>query len=162
MNWLRTRFAWQQLRKRWCIVVARAIFSLGDTAPVRLLLAWSSGLYAISLAWSAAMGIAVFDRPGYALMELLTIGPFQGEWLWVGLFSLHFIGVHWRILDPKEKVWAGIMVNFYGLVIWLYSTLSINLSLGFLLPTSSTEWVLILASGWALYRTGLQREMVTA
>lgn len=153
---------WQALQRRWCIIVARAIFSLGDTAPVRLLLAWSSGFYAASLAINYAQGTALFDRPAYALMEVVRVGPFHGEWLWAFLFSLHFIGVHWRILDPKERVWAGIMVNFYGFVIWFYSTLSINLSLGVLLPTSSTEWVLILASGWALYRTGLQREMVSA
>jgi hypothetical protein len=152
----------EALRRRWCIIVARTIWAAGDTAPVRLLLAWSSGVYAMTLGINTWQGNLLFDRPAYALMDLVHIGSLRGEWLWVFIFTLHWVGVHWRILDPKERVWAGILVNFYGFVIWFYSTLSINLSLGLLLPTSSTEWVLIVASGWALYRTGLRREMVTA
>ena len=99
----------------------------------------------------------LFQRPAYALMRELS-----GEWGWVLIFTIHFFGVHWRVLDPKERVWAGLLVNFYGFFIWLYSTISVNLSLGLLLPSSAVEWTMIFASAWALYRTGLQRELVTS
>lgn len=148
---------WVKLQSRYCVMAAKIIFFEADTSTIRLTLAWASGFYALSLAYHALAGTDLFTRSPYALMA-----KFGNEWVWVVIFGLHWMGVHWRVLDPKERVWAGLMVNCYGFLIWLYSTLCINIALGVFLPTSAMEWTLTLASAWALYRTGLRRESVTA
>lgn len=147
---------WAAFKRRHCIVIARAVHS-SDTFTVRLLIAWASGLYAVALIVATLQGLELFTRPVYALMA--TVG---NEWAWATAFLLHWAGVHWRILDPKEKVWAGITVNFFGFVLWLYSTLCMNLALGYFPPSSALEWTIIAFAGWALYRTGLKSELVSA
>ena len=53
------------------------------------------------------------------------------------------------------------LANF-GFVLWLYSTLCMNLALGYFPPSSALEWTIIAFAGWALYRTGLKSELVSA
>ena len=57
---------------------------------------------------------------------------------------------------------ARLAVNFFGFVLWLYSTLCMNLALGYFPPSSALEWTIIAFAGWALYRTGLKSELVSA
>jgi hypothetical protein len=155
----------------------RLVARMADTVTIRLLLAWASFLYAVlllfpsfftfiiqGLRWALFLPqvlpvdpIAVFDRPAYAVMALI---PGQ-EWTWATLFLLHWAGVHWRIVDRRERERWALAVNGLGFVTWAYSTISINISLGTVGPSTALEWILVGFSGWALYRTGLHKEMVT-
>lgn len=151
-----TAKAWTALQRRYCVALAKVVFFEADTSTVRLILAWASGFYAGCLFWHGFHATGLFERPAYGLMA--RVG---NEWTWAIIFLLHFFGAHWRILDPKERVWAGVAVNCYGFLLWLYSTLCLNIALGVMLPSSALEWTMIFASAWALYRTGF-REKVTA
>ncbi|MFL9668982.1 hypothetical protein WIX39_018680 [Variovorax sp. AB1(2024)] len=144
--------------ERNCVRVFKLIFFTADTITVRLLLAGASFFYAVLLVWPASAGEpALFDRPAYALMALVP----GGEWTWATAFLLHWAGVHWRAIDPVERVPWGLAVNILGLVIWSYSTAALNISLGRILPGTALEWTMVAASAWALYRTGLRREVVS-
>lgn len=150
---------WAALQRRYCVMAAKVVFFSADTSTIRLLLAWASFMYGGSIAFHLIFHSGDFfaERPAYALMRMVASG-----WGWVVIFMVHFLGVHWRVLDPKERVWAGLIVNTYGFLIWFYSTLCTNIAIGMVLPSSALEWTMIFASGWALYRTGLQRELVSA
>lgn len=144
--------------ERHCVVVARHVFFTADTLTIRLLLAAASFFYALLLLWPIAIGGPhLFERPAYALMAYVP----GGELTWGALFFAHFIGVHWRALDPVRRVNWGLAVNILGTVIWAYSTASINLGLRMLSPTTALEWTMVAASAWALYRTGMTREFVS-
>lgn len=146
-------------RDRYCVAIARLVFFTSDTITVRLLLAGASFGYAVLLLWPYLAGTPhVFGRPAYALMALVP----GGELTWATLFLAHFLGVHWRALDPVERVGWGLAVNILGVAIWAYSTASLNIALGTLLPSQALEWTMVIASAWALYRTGLSTEVVSA
>lgn len=143
-----------------CVQVAKLVFYTADTTTTRLLLAWASAGYAILLVlprFTSDMQY-YFARPAFALMAVVP----GGEWTWFTLLMVHFVGVHWRIIEQRERVKIGIAVNALGLGLWLYSTIALNLSLGRPTPTAALEWVIILFAGWALYRTGLGDEVATA
>lgn len=167
----------QHARSHWrrghhCLAIARLVFFAADTLTVRLLLAWASGVYAVLLVWPEisnavrhaglwlspaleallpAARPSIFARPAFAIMALFP----GGVWLWFGLFMGHMVGVHWRVLDPVErKPWA-LAINVLGLAVWAYSTLSLVLSMGMVLPTSALEVVVIFFSFWVMVRTGL-------
>lgn len=149
----------KRFSERYCIAIARLVFFKSDTITVRLLLAAASFGYGVLLIWPYfSGGPHVFDRPAYALMALIP----GGEWTWAVLFFSHCLGVHWRALDPTERVGWGLAVNILGVAIWAYSTASLNIAIGTLLPSQALEWTMVVASAWALYRTGLSAEVVTA
>lgn len=155
----------------------RIVLRLADTVTIRLVLAWASFLYAVLLlfpnffTWVVVAirfvlflptavpvdPLPVFERPAYAIMAL-TPG---GEWTWAALFFLHFLGVHWRIVDTRERGRCALAVNLLGFLSWAYSTFSINVSLGTVGPTTALEWVVVCFSGWALFHTGRRKELVT-
>lgn len=142
------------------MVVARLVFYTADTTTVRLLLAWASAGYAILLVYPFFSDTMqhYFARPAFSLMAWVP----GGEWTWFALLMLHFVGVHWRIIEQKERLAMGIAVNALGFGLWLFSTLALNLGLGRATPTSALEWVIIIFAGWALLRTGLGDEVTTA
>lgn len=133
--------------------VTLTIFRNADTVTIRLLLAMASLGFAACLIF----GNGVFERPGYHLMR-----KFGGEGVWAALFILHYVGVVWRLYDPVERVRWALVVNSFGFVIWAAMTLCLNLSIGSITPGTALEWTLVGASGWALYRTGLSGETVSA
>lgn len=149
-----TTKVWAALQRRYCVALAKIVFFEADTATVRLILAWASGLYSACLFWHAFATTGLFERPAYGI-----VAKVGNEWFWGVVFIIHFAGAHWRILDPKERVWAGLAVNCYGFFIWAYSTICLNLALGMILPSSALEWTMIFASGWALYRTGFKEKV---
>lgn len=150
----RTRF-----NDRYCVAIFKLVFFTADTLTVRLLLAVASFGYAVLFIWpDASHAEPILQRKAYALMAFMP----GGEWTWAGLFFLHWAGVHWRALDPKERIGWGLAVNTLGVVIWAYSTAALNIAVGTILPGQALEWTLVGASMWALYRTGLTAEVVSA
>lgn len=153
------------------------VIHVADTVTIRLLLAWASLFYAVCLVvpgfftglvaflrfllFMPSMPpldpVPVFERAPYAFMALIP----GGEWTWAAFFTIHFLGVHWRIVDKRERVRWALAINCLGFCTWAYSTLSINLAVGTIGPQTALEWVLVAFSGWALYRTGLSKELVT-
>lgn len=133
--------------------VTISVFRNADTVTIRLLLAMAS----IGFAACLVLGDNVFERQGYHLMS-----KFGNEWWWAVLLVLHFLGVIWRVYDPIERIGWGLVINSLGFALWAVMTLFINLSLGAVTPGTALEWTLVFASGWALYRTGLHGETVSA
>lgn len=152
--------------RRYCIIIFNLVFRTADTITVRLILAWASIGYSLLLLWPHAVNAlhltevpvrTYFQRHTYQLMAVIA-----SDWCWAAAFMLHGIGVHWRILDPKERVHWGLAVNILGVLIWAYSTASVNIAWSNIGPTTALEWTMVVASGWALYRTGLTKELVSA
>jgi hypothetical protein len=133
--------------------VTITILKNADTVTIRLLLALASVGFAACLMF----GTDVFERPGYHLMRKMG-----GETAWSLMFMLHFAGVIWRVYDPVERIGWALLINSFGFVLWGVMTLLLNLALGSVTPGTALEWTLVLASGWALYRTGLHGEAVSA
>jgi hypothetical protein len=130
----------------------KVVFSTSDTTTIRLLLANAS------LLWAAGLLIDqdTFERSGYQVIR-----AFGGEYAWATWFLLHFVGVYWRLFDPRSRPNWALAVNTFGLFLWLTSTLSINIALGGFTTSTALEWTLCVASAWALFRTGLKKEVVT-
>ncbi len=137
-------------------MITRRVFFESDTTTIRLLLAAASMGWAAALVLNLALGNAVMQRPAYALMRVVG-----GDWFWATVFLGHFMGVVWRLYDPKPRELWALIINAYGFSIWTISTACINISVGFIPPGSALEWTMCCASAWALYRTGLQPEAVT-
>ncbi len=132
--------------------VLRKIFFIADTTTIRLILANASIFWSISL----ILQPETFNRPAYEIMRV-----FGNAYVWAAAFFLHFAGVYWRLLDHRARPTIALIVNCFGFMLWFISTVAINYSLGFFSHTSSLELAIVGASAWALYRTGLQTEIVT-
>lgn len=133
--------------------VTLSILHNADTVTIRVILAMASLGFAACLLF----GADVFERQGYHLVRKLG----TEEW-WSVLFVLHFLGVIWRVYDPVERIRWALVINAFGFALWAVMTLLINFSLGAVTPGTALEWTLVFASGWALYRTGLHGETVSA
>ncbi len=132
--------------------VGRVVFWNADTLTVRLIMANASIVWCISL----LVDPHTFNRPVYALMR--TYGD---EHQWAAVFLLHGLGVYWRLFDVKSRPTWALLINSLGLGVWLLSTVALNLAVNNINASTSLEWILCLASAWALYRTGLKGEIVT-
>ena len=141
--------AWVRLQRRYCWTLLKLLFFTADTSTVRLGLAGASSLFAAFLAFHTVFGTGLFERPAYALMA--QVGP---AWFWIICFALHGAFSGWRLVDAVQRDRLGFVVNGFGFLIWTYSTLCINFALGQLLPSTAAEWMMIIGSGWAFYRTG--------
>lgn len=148
---------WKSSRWIYFKHVTKMIFLGADTSTIRLILAWASLLWAATLVWSMLTGAPAFQRPFYSLMAW-----WGNEWVWAAAFTLHFFGVHWRLFDLNPRpLWAW-WINLLGLSLWFVSTLSTTLMAPIkFTPGTMLEWTMCAASAWALYRTGLKRELLT-
>lgn len=133
--------------------VTISILRNADTVTIRFLLGMASLIYTACLIGNSN----IFDLPGYRLMNEMG-----SETFWAILFFAHYLGVVWRIYDPKERIGAALFINSFGFILWAVTTLFLNISIGSVTPGTAMEWTLVFASGWALYRTGLHGESVTA
>jgi hypothetical protein len=136
----------------WARIVTRRVFLEADTTTVRIILAWASLVWAVSITFDHN----TFARPAYGLIR--QMGP---SWVWAVALTLHFVGVHWRIYDRRGRPAWGVAINAYGLSIWLCLTICMNLSIGAWAPSTAMEQVMCAFSAWALYRTGLRPEIVS-
>lgn len=133
---------------RYWSAIVQIVFHRADTLTVRLLLANASIIWGIG----AILVPSTFLRNGYQIMHVLP------NWLWAALFMAHGVGVYWRIFDPKHRTGWALFVNGLGLAVWLLSTILINLAIGDFVLGTSLEWIMCVASGWTMYRTGLKSE----
>lgn len=131
----------------------RLVFLGADTVTIRLLLAWSSLWSALAL----FIDDDKFQLPAYAVVKLLGT-----EQMWGCYFLLHFIGIHWRIFNRARSrpKWA-LVINTYGFFLWFYSTIGLCMAVGSVGIVSALALTLCAASAWALYRTGLGKDVVT-
>lgn len=135
----------------WFRYVTTRIIKHADALTIRLLLATASLFVAVCLAFN----MHVMERHGY---EVLRVLPAE---VWAALFLLHFGGVVWRTYDYVGRPKWAICINFFGFTVWAVWTLGLNVALGGVTPGTALEWTLVAASGWALYRTGLNDESVS-
>lgn len=123
-----------------------------DTTTIRIILANASLMWAIA----SLLDPLAFQRDAYAVLRQVA-----DQSVWAAAFLLHFAGVYWRLFDPVARpIWA-LVINSYGFAVWFVSTAAVNLAVGGFAPGSALEWTMCMASAWALYRTGLNREIVT-
>lgn len=140
---------------RWW-AITRMIFLEADTTTTRMLLGTASFIYMLILALNSAMGHHLLDRPAYALMNI-----FGGDLFWGILFVAHGIGVLWRFYTARSCVLCAIAVNLFGCCLWTYTTVAVNVSIGFLSPTFALEIPTCILAWWVLYRTGMRDEVVS-
>lgn len=141
----------------WCLILlGNIVFASDGVAQWLWHLLWD-GVEVPVMSWDRAIfGSHALARPAYDLMRI-----FGNDVWWAAVFLVHFAGVVWRLYDPKARpIWA-LVINAYGCFVWVLSTSAINWSVGFIPPGSAMEWTLCAAAAWALYRTGLQPEVVT-
>jgi hypothetical protein len=136
------------------VAITAAVMRYADTSTIRVLLGNASMLWVYGLMKVYIFGGQhVFEREAYYYMAQLA-----PDWAWAIAFLFHGLGVYWRIYDSKSRSTWALLINGAGFLIWFVSTLSINVAIGQFLPSSSLEWTLVFASGWALYRTGFSHE----
>lgn len=133
-------------------LVTKELFWNADTTTIRLILALSSLLFTIGL---MATGVD-FNFVGYRVMKAMA--PKE---VWASLFFLHFLGLSWRFLDPIPRIGWALAINGFGLLIWVASTVAINSAFLRFVPGTSVELVLCCFAAWALFRTGLRKEILT-
>ena len=142
------------LEARWLSVkdTTRIVFIEADVLTIRTLLAFASLLSALSLMIEPDK----FLRPSYEL-----VAKFGTEWMWAIYFILHAAGITWRIYERSvsRPKWA-LLINAWGFSIWFVSTVSMSIVAGVGIPLSLSI-TMCAASGWALYRTGLRKDVVS-
>lgn len=129
------------------------VFKQADTVTIRLLLAWGSVVSAVSL----LLDDDKFQGPVYSVVAM-----FGTESMWAAYFLAHAIGVHWRIFERSRSRpnWA-LAINLWGFAIWFISVVGVSWSVGNLGLNTSLALIMVVASAWSLYRTGLGRYVVT-
>jgi hypothetical protein len=132
--------------------VVRHVYFNADTSTIRLVIALASLLWSIELVLNSHISTV----PG---MEYLF--QVAGRLQWAAIFLAHFIGICWRFVDPKPRVYWALLINAAGFMLWSMSTFSVIYDLRSLTPGTSVELVICIFAGWALYRTGLRGEIVT-
>lgn len=124
-----------------------------DTRGLRFLMAGASLLWAVSfLSDKFIYHFPTFSRPGYAGMAWLGT-----EMQWTVVFLTYSLFTYWCIFAPRRRPFRHLLelaTNLFGFILWSYSTLSIDISLGRFSGSTSMELALCIASGLALYRTG--------
>lgn len=136
------------------MIWVRIVFK-SDATTIRLLLAMSSLLWAIG----AFTHPATFISSAYAVLDKLAFGVITPP-LWGALFLIHFVGVIWRLGPHRSNFW-GLVVNGYGLALWLSVTLALSYTLGGLTVGISPDWALCLFAGWAFIRSGKESDAIS-
>lgn len=121
----------------------KTVFFLGDTVTVRAILMVAS----LGQAVGFYLPLHTIDRPYFADMRWLP------AWAWGSLYMLHAAGQWWRFRSGPNMV-AGFVVNFYGFLLWTFTTLLGCFASGTYSPTTALEWTVITVLGVALIRTG--------
>jgi hypothetical protein len=129
------------------------VFKGADTVTIRLLLAWGSIASGINL---------MLDDDKFAAPVYKVVATYGDERMWMAYFFIHALGVHWRIFDRAHARpnWA-LAINLWGFTIWFVSVFGVSWSAGNLGLNTSLALIMVVASGWSLYRTGFGRDVVS-
>ena len=132
---------------------AYLVFFGADMVTIRVILALASLVSGVAL----LVDDDKFQMPSYAV-----VGKFGNEKMWAVYFFLHFIGVHWRVFERSKSrpTWA-LIINTWGFAIWFISTVGVAWAVGSVGIPTSIALTMCVASAWALFRTGLGRDVVT-
>lgn len=134
--------------------VTRELLRFQDPRPIRMILAFASLLWAVS-AWRHP---EAFDLPQYTFLR-----SFNREHLTSNMcawaFFFHFATVVWQVYDPTYRQKWSLAVNAYGLALWTFVTLCINIAIGFLSSGTGAEWALVSAAAYALYTNDIIRRL---
>jgi len=133
----------------------RLVFWHADTTTIRLLLAIASLVWGIALLAGPCQGIKCLGA-SRGLNELKGIASLS---VWAAMFFLHFVLVMWRFVDQRSRPGWALLINSFGLGLWLYATIAIITSLQRLTSGTSLELVTCFFAAWALYRTGINDEI---
>lgn len=123
-----------------------------DAVTIRWILATASIFYAAALVSSNIP----FTREAYSIMA--AVGE---QWFWAGAFFAHFAGTYWRMMDPVPRPRPALIINAYGVFIWAFMTISLNVASGYWAPGTALECVMVGLSAWALFRTAKGPERLT-
>lgn len=141
------------IRPAYAVGFLKMLFIEGDTTTIRVLLGVASLGWTIGL-WVQPLG--TFERPIFIWMRAVA-----NEWVWGGLFLLHFVGVFWRLIDTIERKNWAMAVNMLGFALWAASTSAQILAVGEYTPSTSLEIVATIALFVVMLRTGRNREIRT-
>lgn len=134
--------------------VTRNILFKSDTATIRAILAISSLFLSVTVMLQYDISPSPLWKVVWAVAD---------KDIWAMAFFLHFIGLSWLFLDPHPRLRWELIINSYGLLIWVASTLVINMSTwklyATIAPSTALETVVCLFAAWALFRTGQGKEL---
>ncbi len=134
--------------------VTRELLRFQDPRPIRMILALASLLWSMA-AWRHP---EAFDLPAYSFLR-----SFNREYLTSNMcawaFFLHAVLVVWQTYDPTYRQKWALGINAYGLGIWTFVTVCVNISIGFLSSGTGAEWALVAAAGYALYTNDIIRRL---
>lgn len=127
----------------------RRVFWGGHPNTFLHFFAWAS----LSFAYELVEQSTSFKSHGYELMRV--IAPAQ---MWAAAFFIHGACIA-LIVARGHKVRVGIqlLVNCYGLFIWVVYIVLQDIAFGHAAINAATERVMIFYGFWALLRTGMNR-----
>ena len=139
---------------------AKDYFRNEKPSIVRSILGVSSFVWAISV----IIQPGTFDRPNFVhiktflgmteyLPAMWEPEPRTAEIIWGLMFFLHGLGLALIArYKPKTDTWP-LLVNAYGLTLWMLTSLGLNWAVHAFSPGSSMEFTVCAFATWALYRT---------
>lgn len=128
--------------------ICRRIFWQADTQILHLILASASLLWAISLP---------------LLIPPPATPPFRLMWeaaspqAWAVLFALHVVGMNFCLFCKSDVPRCKTIVQFYGAILWISTTLIMNVSVGRFTPSSALEVVMCGFIVWSIFRAGVKK-----
>lgn len=132
--------------------IANTILFDSDTTMIRVALAISSLLTSVLY----MSHDNVFYWKTCSVMLKIANGN-----VWAALFLLHAFAAFWRLVDPAKRVLAALVVNSFGLSLWLITTLSALLSSHAFSPLITLSLVFCGFGAWVVVRTGIREELFT-
>lgn len=104
-----------------------------------------------SLVW--AILLLVLDPP-YSSPAFRLMYAAAAPWQWAVLFIAHVIGFNICLFALKERPRCKTVVQFYGVLLWISTTVIQNFSIGRFTPSSALEVVICVFAVWAIFRAG--------
>jgi hypothetical protein len=111
---------------------------------------WTMALASLACAFELFGPWYTLGRPGMDLLR--DICPH--DWVWGILFTLHAVGVIWRIYDPIKRVGWAMAVNIMGFALFFILGITIDLSVGHFTLQSGVTFAISWVAFWSIVRTG--------
>ena len=117
--------------------------------PVRLILAMTSLLTAISL----AVGHESISESPYYTRTFAAL-PL---WVWAALYATNSAALWWRIISNKPRTGLSRLINSWTFGLYSANVWTTSASIGYFPPGNSAELMLCLMALWASIRTDFTR-----